>query len=66
MPFTFLASCCGLCDPDWGTLSYAFRKGERREHLDRRLLRMGAPRAGDVRVYSLDVADMAVLVHGAG
>ena len=27
MPFTFLASCYGLCDVGPGTLSYAFRKG---------------------------------------
>jgi len=27
MPFTFLASCNGMCDTGSGTLSYAFRKG---------------------------------------
>lgn len=27
MPFTFLASCYGMCDVGPGTLSYAFRKG---------------------------------------
>lgn len=27
MPFTFLASCYGMCETGWGKLSYEFRKG---------------------------------------
>ena len=52
MPFTFIASCFGMCDTGLGTLSYAFRKGSLSETATVGYCNMSEPECTNCWMYA--------------